>query len=212
MISPISGLGPTRILGIDPGSRITGFGVIDSDGRRSVHVASGCLRTVGKDLPSRLREIFFGVGALMIRFQPQEIAVEQVFLARNADSALKLGQARAAAICGTFGLSPPVFEYAARAVKQAVVGVGQADKFQVSHMVGILLNHREALQADAADALAVALCHAHTRPSHARLVRISQTHTHTQTQTHSQNGTPSASQSLALTRPRRRESGRGLRR
>ncbi len=180
--------GPTRILGIDPGSRITGFGIIDSDGRRSVHVASGCIRTGVDALPARLKVIFAAVQALMIEYRPVAVAVEQVFMARNADSALKLGQARSAAICATFDTGPEVFEYAARAVKQAVVGIGHADKAQVSHMVAVLLNHRVALEVDAADALAVALCHAHTRPLQARLARL-----------------PEAPR-------RRREAGRGLRR
>ncbi len=193
--------GPIRILGIDPGSRITGFGIIDSDGRRSVHVASGCIRTADGPLPARLQVIYAAVQELMTRYRPAAVAVEQVFLARNADSALKLGQARAAAICGTFAQGVPsaeVFEYAARAVKQAIVGLGQADKAQVSHMVAVLLNHRDPLQVDAADALAVALCHAHTRPLLARLARLSP--------------------ALAPARPgavlpqRRREPGRGLRR
>jgi crossover junction endodeoxyribonuclease RuvC len=161
--------GVTRILGIDPGSRITGFGVIDSDGRRSVHVASGCIRTTAVALPLRLQTIFAGIQALVLQYQPGAVAVEQVFMHRNADSALKLGQARAAAICATFGGGAEVFEYAARAVKQAIAGIGNAEKSQVSHMVAVLLNHREALEADAADALAVALCHAHTQPLNARL-------------------------------------------
>jgi len=188
-------IGPIRILGIDPGSRITGFGVIDSDGRRSVHVASGCIRTAESGLPARLQVIYSGVQELMTRYRPAAVAVEQVFMARNADSALKLGQARSAAICGTFAqgvASAEVFEYAARAIKQAIVGIGHADKAQVSHMVAVLLNHREPLQADAADALAVALCHAHTRPLLARLASLP------------------ASLGPSLTR--KREAGRGLRR
>jgi crossover junction endodeoxyribonuclease RuvC len=166
--------GPLRILGIDPGSRITGYGIIDSDGRRSVHVASGCIRTTDSGLPARLQAIFSGVQELMARYHPAAVAVEQVFMARNADSALKLGQARSAAICATFQLGAEVHEYAARAIKQAVVGIGHADKAQVSHMVAVLLNHREALQVDASDALAVALCHAHTRPLKARLAALPQ--------------------------------------
>ena len=195
-------IGPIRILGIDPGSRITGFGVIDSDGRRSVHVASGCIRTADSALPARLQVIFSGVQELMARYQPAAVAVEQVFMARNADSALKLGQARSAAICATFAVGAEVFEYAARAIKQAIVGLGHADKAQVCHMVAVLLNHREALQADAADALAVALCHAHTRPLLARLASLP--------------ASLAPSFNLKGARPpirsRRREIGRGLRR
>ncbi|MCL4721850.1 MAG: crossover junction endodeoxyribonuclease RuvC [Gammaproteobacteria bacterium] len=158
-----------RILGIDPGSRITGFGLIDSDGRRSVHVASGTIRTGEGALGRRLELIFQGVQQLMALHAPAVVAVEQVFMHRNADSALKLGQARSAAICATFGAGAELFEYAPRSVKQAVVGLGQADKTQVAHMVAVLLNYREPLAPDASDALAVALCHAHTRPLLSRL-------------------------------------------
>jgi len=194
--------GPIRILGIDPGSRITGYGIIDSDGRRSVHVASGCIRAGVGGLPARLEVIFRGVQQLMAEYHPAAVAVEQVFLSRNADSALKLGQARSAAICATFeaGDRPgaEVYEYAARAIKQAIVGIGHADKAQVSHMVAVLLNHREALQIDASDALAVALCHAHTRPLAARLAALPQL-----------KGTVT---SRATDRLMARASGRGLRR
>lgn len=161
--------GSQRILGIDPGSRITGFGVIDSDGRHSAYVDSGCLRIPEGSLPQRLECIYDGVRRLVEQYLPGAIAVEQVFMHRNADSALKLGQARSAAICATFGSGARVYEYAARQVKQAVVGTGSADKTQVSHMVAVLLNHREPLAADAADALAIALCHAHTQPIASRL-------------------------------------------
>jgi crossover junction endodeoxyribonuclease RuvC len=192
--------GPIRILGIDPGSRITGYGIIDSDGRRSVHVASGCIRAGDGGLPSRLQVIFRGVQQLMAEYHPVAVAVEQVFLSRNADSALKLGQARSAAICATFEVEVgvEVYEYAARAVKQAIVGIGHADKAQVSHMVAVLLNHREALQIDASDALAVALCHAHTRPLTARLAALPQLRATV---------TPKATGRLMA-----RASGRGLRR
>lgn len=156
--------GHKRILGIDPGSRVTGWGFIDFDGRSSRYVASGQIHTVGADLPGRLRQIYDSLRALVAEHAPAEVAVERVFMHRNADSALKLGQARAAAICATFGEGVEVFEYATRAVKQAVVGTGAAEKAQVAHMVGVLLARREPLLADEADALAVALCHAHTRP------------------------------------------------
>lgn len=194
--------GPIRILGIDPGSRITGYGIIDSDGRRSVHVASGCIRTGETGLPARLRVIFEGVQDLMARFRPAAVAVEQVFMARNADSALKLGQARSAAICATFAAGAEIHEYAARAIKQAVVGIGHADKAQVSHMVAVLLNHREALQVDASDALAVALCHAHTSPLRARLAAMTPRNT----------ALPAAISAGAAGRFRARPAGRGLRR
>ena len=152
-----------RILGIDPGSRVTGYGVIDHDGRHTRHVASGCIRTTDDDFGARLRAIYAGVSEVVTIYAPAEIAVERVFVNRNADSALKLGQARAAAICATFATDAALFEYAARAVKQAVVGRGGADKQQVQHMIRALLKLPEMPLPDEADALAVAVCHAHTR-------------------------------------------------
>lgn len=151
-----------RILGIDPGSRITGYGLIDSDGRHSRHVASGCIQAFELPWPQRLGRIFQGVLEVVNRHGPMEIAVEQVFFARDPGAALKLGQARGAAICAALSAGVPVYEYSPRAVKQAVVGGGGAEKTQVEHMVRILLNLREGLQADQADALAVAICHAHS--------------------------------------------------
>ncbi len=161
--------GWTRILGIDPGSRITGWGVVDAHGPATRYVASGCIRTGGEDIAARLREIFAGVSEVVLRHQPVELAIERVFVHRNADSALKLGQARAAAICASFEGRLAVHEYAARAVKLAVVGQGGAEKPQVAHMVRALLQVTAPLVADEADALAVALCHAHTRGLGARL-------------------------------------------
>ena len=151
------------ILGIDPGSRVTGYGVINAVGSRNEYVASGCIRIKGDELPDRLNQVFDGVTEVIHQFSPQEMAIEQVFMARNADSALKLGQARGVAIVASTQQSLPVFEYAARAVKQAVVGKGAADKVQVQHMVAQILKLPGLPQADAADALAIALCHAHTR-------------------------------------------------
>lgn len=153
----------TLILGIDPGSRITGYGVINTVGTRNEYVASGCIRIGGDHLPDRLGQVFEGVLEVIRLHCPQEMAIEQVFMARNADSALKLGQARGAAIVAGVSLGLPVAEYAARAVKQAVVGKGGADKAQVQHMVRSILRLPGLPQADAADALAIALCHAHTR-------------------------------------------------
>ena len=151
-------------MGIDPGSRITGYGIIDLDGPRSRHVASGCIQTdSSRPLPERLKIIFEGVAGVIREYQPVEVAVEQVFMHRNPDSALKLGQARGAALCAVVMAGLPVSEYAPRAIKQAVVGGGGADKTQVQRMVGLLLNRAEPLLADAADALAVAICHGHTR-------------------------------------------------
>lgn len=152
-----------RILGIDPGSLLTGWAVIDADGPRVVRVASGVIRTGGVVFIDRLRIITEGIAAVVSEHQPGEVAVESAFVQKNADSAMKLGHARAAAICGTFERKLPLAEYAPREVKQAVVGKGAADKAQVLHMVCVLLNIREPLQADEADALGVALCHAFRR-------------------------------------------------
>ncbi len=162
----------TRILGIDPGSRITGYGVIDSDGRYSRHVASGSIVVKGESLAERLGLIYREVSNVIEDHGPQEVAIEKVFVARSADSALKLGQARGAAICASVIMELPVSEYTAKVVKKSVVGTGGADKAQVQHMVRMMLNLQGKLQADAADALAVALCHAHTASSLGRLARL----------------------------------------
>lgn len=154
---------PVRILGIDPGSRITGYGVIDVTATGIAYVDCGCIRTSGEDFAQRLREIFLGVRRVLAEQAPAEIAIERVFLSKNADSALKLGQARGAALCATFDTDLPVHEYAARQVKQAVVGGGSAEKTQVQHMIKALLGLKGAVQADAADALAIAICHANHR-------------------------------------------------
>lgn len=154
--------GSVRILGIDPGSQITGFGVVDTDGRRTSVVQWGCIRTGGEH-SERLRSIFMALGEVVREYRPEEIAIERVFLARNADSALKLGQARAAAICATFAAAVPIYEYSARHIKKAVVGSGGAEKDQVQRMVQMILGVREAIAADAADALAAAICHANER-------------------------------------------------
>ena len=158
-----------RILGIDPGSLITGFGVIDSDGSHNVYVASGPIRIKAEPLPERLKIIFEEVTAVIKEYKPEVVAIEQVFMNRNADSALKLGQARGAAITAAVMQDKPVSEYTPRHVKQSVVGKGSADKQQVQHMVKILLNRQDDLQADEADALAVALCHGHIGGTMARI-------------------------------------------
>lgn len=163
----------TRILGIDPGSQRTGVGVIDVDARgQSVHVFHGCLNLLpAADFPSRLRLLLDGLAGVIETHRPDEVAIEQVFLSRNPDSALKLGQARGAAISAVVLRDLPVHEYAARQIKQALVGKGGAEKGQVQHMVGLLLNLHGKLQADAADALAVAITHAHARV-HARRIGV----------------------------------------
>lgn len=149
------------ILGIDPGSRITGYGVIEQTGSRCTYVDSGCIRTETDDFPERLRIIYEGVSEIIRRYEPTQASVEKVFLAKNADSALKLGQARGAAIVAIVTQGIPVAEYSARQIKQSVVGTGTALKEQVQHMVTRLLELPRPPQADAADALAAAICHAH---------------------------------------------------
>ncbi len=154
------------ILGIDPGSRITGYGIINSVGAKLEYISSGCIRIdVEQDLAGRLKQIVECVTQLIEMHCPQEFAIEQVFMGKNVDSALKLGQARGAAIVAAALQDLPVAEYAARTIKQAVVGKGSAEKTQVQQMVQYLLNLPGAPQADAADALAIAICHAHTRQS-----------------------------------------------
>jgi crossover junction endodeoxyribonuclease RuvC len=162
-VTVVGGNGITRVLGIDPGSRHTGFGIVDCDGSQSRYVASGAISTNGDDLAARLQRIFEEVRELIAQYTPAEVAIERVFVHRNADSALKLGQARGAALCGVFAGAVQVFEYSPREIKLAVVGSGNADKVQVQHMVKALLSLKSRVGADAADALAVALCHAHGR-------------------------------------------------
>lgn len=159
----------TRILGIDPGSRVTGYGVVDVTPRGLRYVASGCIRVGEPVFPERLKRIFDGISEIIQLYHPDEMAIEQVFMHKNADSALKLGQARGAAICATMQRDIEVFEYAARQVKQALVGKGNAEKSQVQHMVKILLAVQGEMQVDASDALAVALCHCHHRQTAVRL-------------------------------------------
>lgn len=151
------------ILGIDPGSRITGYGVLDVSLANPVYVASGCIRIHADDLAQKLAQIYAGVSELIAVHRPAEFAIEQVFMSKNADSALKLGQARGAAIVCAANHGLPVSEYAARQVKQAVTGSGAADKVQVQHMITAILGLSASPQADAADALAIALTHAHAR-------------------------------------------------
>ena len=154
---------PARILGLDPGSRATGYGVIDVGRGDPRYVASGTIRAAGSDFPARLKEIFAGVAALVAEHRPDEIAIERVFVNRNPDSALKLGQARGAALAATFASPASIHEYSPREVKLGVTGTGAADKQQVQKMVRILLDVAGPLGVDASDALAIALCHAHGR-------------------------------------------------
>jgi crossover junction endodeoxyribonuclease RuvC len=151
------------ILGVDPGSRKTGFGIINCQGAKSVYVGSGVIRVPDVSLPERLKVIFDSVTEIIEKYCPQEFAIENVFMAKSAGSALKLGQARGAAIVAAVNQELPVSEYEARKVKQSVVGHGGADKTQVQHMVKTLLKLPATPQEDAADALAIALCHANTQ-------------------------------------------------
>jgi crossover junction endodeoxyribonuclease RuvC len=150
-----------RILGIDPGLRITGFGVIDKVGQKLSYVASGCIKTPAGELPPRLKVILDSLAEVIAAYQPQQVAVEKVFVNVNPQSTLLLGQARGAAICAAVLAGLPVAEYTALQVKQAVVGNGHADKEQVQDMVQRLLALSGKPGADAADALACAICHAH---------------------------------------------------
>jgi crossover junction endodeoxyribonuclease RuvC len=150
------------VLGIDPGSRITGYGLVAVDGNRHRYVDSGCIRTGGGELADRLARIHEGLVTIIRTHRPEEAAIERVFMHRSAESALKLGQARGAAMLTAVTEGLPVSEYAAPQVKQAVTGTGRADKAQVAHMVQVMLGIRGTLQADAADALAIAICHVHT--------------------------------------------------
>lgn len=152
----------TRVIGIDPGSRLTGYGIVEVGGGGIRYLASGCIRTTAGPFPNRLAEIYDGISALIGSHQPEVLAIEEVFLARNPDSALKLGQARGVAIAAGVAHGLPVHEYAARRVKQGLVGTGRASKSQVQHMVRVLLSLPAAPQADAADALAIAICHVNT--------------------------------------------------
>jgi len=158
-----------RILGIDPGSRKTGFGVLDFTGDEAAYVASGVVSSADGTFPDRLRQIFNAVSEIVQEYRPDVVAVESVFMHKNAGSALKLGHARSAALCATFGFDVDVYEYAPREIKQAIVGTGAATKQQVQHMVISLLRLDSAPSLDAADALAAALCHGHQHRIRTRL-------------------------------------------
>ncbi|MDH3637702.1 MAG: crossover junction endodeoxyribonuclease RuvC [Gammaproteobacteria bacterium] len=164
-VLPVSGsantAGAGRVLGIDPGSRVTGFGVLESDARGVSYVEHGSVRLADGGLCDRLGAIYTKLGAVIDRCRPDVVVIEKVFMARNAQSALVLGQARGAAVVAAVDRGVAVVEYSALEVKQAVVGRGRADKRQVQHMVRALLGLTKAPAADAADALACAICHAH---------------------------------------------------
>ncbi|MGC1182077.1 crossover junction endodeoxyribonuclease RuvC [Legionella sp.] len=154
----------TIILGIDPGSRVTGYGLIRQIGQKIEYIDSGCIRTSADgELCQKLVQIYDGICQLMDHYSPMEVAIEQVFLHQNPNSALKLGHARGVAMVAAASYRVKVSEYSAREIKQTVVGYGAAQKVQVSHMVVNLLSLNNAPQSDAADALAIAICHSHMR-------------------------------------------------
>ena len=158
-----------RLLGLDPGLRLTGWGVIDVDGNRLRHVAHGVIKVpADRSLAERLCELFDGIAAVIAAQQPAEAAVEETFVNVNPGSTLKLGQARGVVLLAPARAGLPVFEYAANLVKKSVTGAGHAEKRQIAMMVGRLLPGVEAT-ADAADALAVAICHAHHRATAKRV-------------------------------------------
>lgn len=162
----------TLILGIDPGSRKTGFGIIRVSGQSLTYVSSGTIHIDNKaSWPDRLQEIFAGVSEIIATHSPHEMAIEQVFMGKSAGSALKLGQARGAAIVAATQRGLVVYEYETRKIKQAVVGTGAADKKQIQHMVKTLLKLPAAPKEDAADALAAAICHVHTQKQLIALAR-----------------------------------------
>lgn len=163
----------TIILGIDPGSRITGYGLIKKEGSKLLFVDCGCIYTNDKEsIPYRLQQIYMGITDIVRQYRPEQAGVEQVFMANNADSALKLGQARGAAIVACVNEGVEVHEYSARQAKQAVVGTGAAEKAQVQHMIKRLLSLPEAPSTDASDALGVAICHANTHSSIIKLAGL----------------------------------------
>jgi len=158
-----------RILGIDPGSRLTGFGVLDFQGDTPSYVTSGTVKSIDGGFADRLRQIFDTIGEIVGEYQPDVVSIESVFMHKNPGSALKLGHARAAALCATFGHGVEVYEYAPREIKLAVVGTGAATKEQVQHMIVSILQLDGTPAPDAADALAAALCHGNQRRMHAQL-------------------------------------------
>ena len=162
----------TIILGIDPGSRITGYGIIREEKGKFQYIDSGCIRTSLESLSHRLMDIFNGICELLDLHSPDEVAIEQVFMHQNPSSALKLGHARGVAMVAVASHRIPLYEYSAREVKQSVVGYGAAEKSQVNQMVVNLLQLNKAPQVDAADALGIAICHSHTRRG---LLALSQT-------------------------------------
>ncbi len=159
------------ILGIDPGSCVTGYGLIHIEGSQLKYLDSGCIKVVNTVFSERLEKIFTGLQNLVQRYTPNEVAIEQVFMHVNPNAALKLGQARGAALVAAALAKLTICEYSARQVKQSVVGYGAASKQQVQHMVRVLLNLNRTPQVDAADALAIAICHAQVRQSEGQVFK-----------------------------------------
>lgn len=151
------------IIGVDPGSRVTGYGVIDDSGRQPIYVASGVIKVADQPFPRRLKTIYQSISDLIREYAPQQFAIEQVFVGKSASSALKLGHARGVAILAAEMAGLEISEYAARSIKQAVSGSGAADKQQMQDMIVRLLNLNSQPTSDSADALSVALCHAYSR-------------------------------------------------
>lgn len=152
-----------RIIGIDPGSRHTGYGIIEADRGRACMIAAGRISTAAGTMPQRLLQIQRELGALLTEFAPAEAAIEEVFVNKNVQTALVLGQARGVALCALAQVGLDVAEYAPAQVKQALTGSGRAEKLQVQHMVKVLLNLQGRMAVDASDALAIALTHAQVR-------------------------------------------------
>lgn len=161
----------TVILGIDPGSNVTGYGIIRVSGNKYQYIDGGTLRLIKSKNYAELHQIFMGISGIIAEHKPDEIAIEQIFMQKNVNSALKLGQARGAAIVAASNTAAPIAEYSARQIKQAVVGYGAADKKQVQHMVKFLLRLEKIPPTDMADALAVAICHANMRGGYKTLLR-----------------------------------------
>lgn len=155
--------GKRIILGIDPGSRITGFGVVWNQGSKNGCITYGEIKTSGETLTEKLLEIYQGILTVINTYRPNEVALEQVFMSQNPNSALKLGQARGAALVAAATSALPVSEYSPRQIKQAIVGYGAADKNQMQQMISMLLQLKQKPKPDAADALAIALCHGHSQ-------------------------------------------------
>ena len=151
------------ILGIDPGSNITGFGVIRVENNQLDYIASGCIRVTEDSVSERLQQVFTGIQEIQRLYLPTDVAIEEVFFYQNPNTALKLGKARGVAIVAASLVGLPVAEYSVREIKKAIVGYGAAKKEQIQAMVCRLLKLTDKPQADAADALAVAICHAHTK-------------------------------------------------